>query len=119
MPRVLVADDCADTVRTLALILRRWGHEVATAADGVEALAAAAALGPDAAVLDVGLPGLDGYEVARRLRGRFGPGLLLVAVTGYGSERDRELARQAGFDHHFLKPVDPLVLAGLLRNGRA
>src|SRR5262245_4764161 len=115
MPRVLVVDDSPDTVRTLTLLLRRWGHEVATAEDGVAALTRADAFGPDAAVLDLGLPGLDGYEVARRLRARFGPGLLLVAVTGHGTERDRELSRQAAFDHHLVKPADPLVLAELLR----
>jgi PAS domain S-box-containing protein len=111
--RVLVVDDNRDAAETLALLLRSAGHEVCLAYDGVEALAAAEGFGPEVAFLDIGLPGLDGYEVARRLRQRPGK-LLLVAVTGYGQEEDRRRAHAAGFDRHLVKPVDPTVLQELL-----
>jgi CheY-like chemotaxis protein len=83
--------------------------------DGPEALAEAAARRPDVVLLDIGMPQMDGYEVARRLRqGAEGGKLVLVAVTGYGQEEDRRRAREAGFDYHMLKPVDPGDLRELL-----
>jgi PAS domain S-box-containing protein len=104
--RVLLVDDSRDAAETLARLLRRLGHEVAVAHDGPAALDAAAAFAPDLALLDIGLPGMDGYELARRLRADPARGgLQLVAVTGYGSAADRRRARDAGFDEHLVKPV--------------
>ena len=113
--RVLVADPCADTVESTAWLLRLWGHDVRGAGSGPEALEVARAYRPDAVLMEIGLPGLDGCEVARRLRQQDQARRpLLVAVTGYGRERDRQRTRAAGFDRHLLKPVDPEVLQDLL-----
>jgi two-component system, OmpR family, response regulator len=115
-PRVLVVDDCPDMRATLRTVLQLWGHQTAEAADGYAALGLAATFRPDAVLLDVGLPGLDGYEVARRLRQLPGLGnVLLVAITGHGRPEDVAACRAAGFDHHLLKPFDPAELEGLLR----
>jgi CheY-like chemotaxis protein len=115
---VLVVDDSRDAAESLALVLRLQGHEARVALDGPEALDALDAFRPDAVLLDVGLPGMDGYEVARHIRQRpaFGR-TTLVAVTGYGREEDRRRAAEAGFDHHLTKPADPAVLDRLLRGG--
>jgi CheY-like chemotaxis protein len=113
--RVLVVDDYADTRDTLRVLIDLWGHEVRTAADGTEALTLADAFMPDVVLLDVALPGMDGYEVARQLRQR--PGLsavTLVAITGFGAERDRVRAVEAGFAHYLVKPFDPEALQQLL-----
>src|SRR5262249_56587900 len=113
--RVLVVDDSVDVAATLARYLELTGHEVRVAHDGPAALAAAQAQQPEVVLLDIGLPRMDGYEVARRLRQQ--PTLanvLLVALTGYGQEEDRHRSREAGFDHHLVKPVDPAALQGLL-----
>ncbi len=105
--RVLLVDDNVDGAESLAALLRLAGHEVWLAHDGPGALEAAAGFRPDAAVLDIGLPGMDGYEVARRLRADPAAApAVLVAVTGYGRDRDRERSREAGFDYHLVKPVD-------------
>jgi two-component system, chemotaxis family, CheB/CheR fusion protein len=113
--RVLVVDDNVDTAESLALLLRLKGHEVEVAYDGPTALDAATAFHPEVVLLDIGLPGLDGYQVARRLRRRGrSPGVLLVAMTGYGQEEDQRRAREAGFDHHLVKPVDPQAIYDLL-----
>jgi CheY-like chemotaxis protein len=110
-----VADPCADTVESTALLLRLWGHEVRGAASGPAALEVARAYRPDTILMEVGLPELDGFEVARRLRQSGADAeLLLVAVTGYGDEKNRRRSWEAGFDLYLLKPVDPEVLAGLL-----
>jgi CheY-like chemotaxis protein len=90
------------------------GHEVACALDGAQALAVAAELAPDAVVLDIGLPDMNGYEVARRLRATPRSPRLLVALTGWGAAEDRQLARAAGFDHHLTKPADPTRVQALL-----
>jgi two-component system CheB/CheR fusion protein len=104
--RVLVVDDNRDAAELLATGLRLQGHSVETAHDGDEALSKAAAFEPDAVVLDIGLPRMDGYQVARRLREEARlTNLLLVAVSGYGQDDDRRRARDAGFDHHLTKPV--------------
>jgi signal transduction histidine kinase/DNA-binding response OmpR family regulator len=108
--RVLVVDDNLDAARSITALLELQGHAVATAADGEQALARAAEFAPEVVILDVGLPLLDGYEVARRLRASSCPAML-VAVTGYGQARDRAAAQAAGFDHHFVKPADPATLA--------
>ena len=105
--RVLVVDDNADAARGLARLLNRLGHAVRVAHGGPEAIEAAREHRPGVVLLDIGLPGMDGYEVAARLRGE--PccrGALLIAVTGYGQERDRRRAEESGFDHHMVKPVD-------------
>jgi CheY-like chemotaxis protein len=104
---VLVVDDQADLARSLARLLKAWGHEVHSAHDGPAALEAAQTHRPEVVLLDVGLPGMDGYEVARRLRGQWDGGLRIVALTGYGQEEDRLRSRAAGFDDHLVKPVDP------------
>jgi CheY-like chemotaxis protein len=112
---VLVADPHADTVESTALLLRLWGHDVRCASSGPEALEAALSCRPDAVLMEMGLPGMDGCEVARRLRRREGaPQALLVAVTGYGSERHRQLTREAGFDLHLVKPACPETVRDLL-----
>lgn len=113
--RVLVADPCADTVETMAWLLRHWGHDVRTAGSGLEVLRVARAYLPDVILMELRLPGLDGCAVARRLRQPGDPaGPLLVAVTGYGSPKDRLRSRAAGFDHHLVKPVDPDIFRDLL-----
>jgi CheY-like chemotaxis protein len=114
--RVLIADDNKDAADSLAMLLRLEGHAVTVAADGREALTAFATLLPEVAVLDIGMPELDGYEVARQVRQRpRGPEVLLIAVTGWGQEADKARALAAGFDHHFTKPVEPERLSQLLR----
>ena len=113
--RVLVVDDNADASEMLAELLSTLGHVVHAEIDGLSALRAASEFKPDVALLDIGLPVLDGYQLARRLREVHPAGsLLLVAVTGYGQESDRRRSRQAGFDAHFVKPIDVEALEGLL-----
>jgi CheY-like chemotaxis protein len=112
---VLVADDCPDTAASLAMMVRLWGHVCHLAHDGPEAVQKAMARPPDVALLDIGLPGLDGYQVARLLRRcPHTARALLVAVTGYGQEIDRWRGHEAGFDAFFVKPADPEDLARLL-----
>ncbi len=114
--RVLVADDNSDLAESVAMLLRFEGHEVRIAHDGPSALELAEEFKPDAALLDIGLPGLNGYELARKLRSRSsGQKLLLIAVTGYGQFEDRERSKNAGFDCHLVKPVDPHALSALLK----
>lgn len=113
--RILVVDDNRDGAESLSLLLELMGHEIRTAHDGVEAVEQAAAFAPHVVLLDLGLPKLDGYEAARRIRAMpHGSGILLVALTGWGSDVDRARSRAAGFDHHLVKPVDMAVLRGLL-----
>jgi len=111
--RVLVVDDCPDTRVSLASLLRLWGHDVRGAADGPTALETAVAYRPDVVLLDIGLPGMDGGEVARCLRRRGEPALL-VSVSGYGDEDHRRCALDAGCDLHWVKPIDLDELRGLL-----
>jgi PAS domain S-box-containing protein len=114
-PRVLVVDDNADMTATLALLLERTGHHVHVAHDGLEAVDAAATFDPDVVLLDIGLPKLNGYEVAKRIREHAGTRKpLLVALTGWGQQEDRRRATEAGFDHHLTKPVDTAALMRLL-----
>lgn len=109
--RILVVDDNHDSADSMAALLRLWGHEVEVAHDGPSALTAAAALRPSLAFLDIGLPGMDGYELARRLREQPNTGdLTLIALTGLGREEDRRRALEAGFDRHLTKPVNPETL---------
>jgi CheY-like chemotaxis protein len=113
--RVLVVDDNRDSAETIADLLRLWGHLPHTAHDGHTALRLVEELHPEVLLLDLGLPGLDGYGVARTVRGTgHQDDLLLVAVTGYGQAADRERTAAAGFDYHLVKPVDPEELQRVL-----
>ena len=104
--RILVVDDHPDSAESLVLLLRLKGHEVFLAHDGPAALEEFQRSSPELALLDIGLPGIDGYEVARRAR-VLDPKhtCMLVALTGYGGDRERKMAREAGFDEHLVKPV--------------
>jgi two-component system CheB/CheR fusion protein len=114
--RVAVIDDNQDAGESLGTLLRMDGHEVAVYTTGEEALRDYASFRPEVVLLDIGLPGLDGYQVAGRLRRQpGGEGLFLVAVTGYGQEEDRRRAAAAGFSHHLVKPANPAELRRLLR----
>ena len=114
--RILLVEDDADTREALKTLLELSGHQVAVAADGGEAVAHVVAYRPDVALVDIGLPEIDGNEVARRIRALLGAGgIFLVALTGYGGEAEEELARAAGFDAHFTKPVELSRLDRLLR----
>jgi PAS domain S-box-containing protein len=113
--RILVVDDNRDAADTLAMLLRMMGHEVHTAHDGLEAVGSASVFQPDVVLLDIGLPKLNGYEVARRLREQPGGGeVILIALTGWGQEEDRRRSREVGFDHHLTKPVELDELQRLL-----
>jgi CheY-like chemotaxis protein len=115
--RVLVVEDCADTRESLGILLGRWGHQVDLARDGASALAKAAVNPPDVVLLDIGLPGMSGWEVAQHLRAdAVGRSVVLVALTGYGQEHDRQHARDVGCDLHLLKPVEPRVLEEFLEH---
>jgi DNA-binding response OmpR family regulator len=107
--RVIVADDHPDAGESFAILLGMLGnYDVRNAFDGFEALRMAAEIRPHAVVLDIGMPGKDGYEVAREIRASdWGADMLLIAVTGWGQEQQRRLSAEAGFDHHFVKPVHP------------
>jgi signal transduction histidine kinase len=112
---ILIADDNQDALESLALMLRLEGHEVHCASDGEEALALAGLRKPEIVVLDVGMPKLDGCEVARRIRAEsWGREAILVALTGWGQEIDRRRSREAGFDMHLVKPVDPATICDML-----
>jgi CheY-like chemotaxis protein len=109
--RVLVVDDNLDAAESIAVYLRLDGHEVRTVSDGVQAVAIAQVFAPQVAVVDIGLPGMNGYEVARRLREQgTHPPALLIALTGYGQNEDRTRSQEAGFHHHFVKPADPRII---------
>jgi PAS domain S-box-containing protein len=113
--RILVADDNRDSATSLALLLRIMGNETQTAHDGVDALAVAEAFRPDVILLDIGMPRLNGYETARRIREEpWGRNVVLVAQTGWGQEDDKRQAKEAGFNFHMVKPVDPGALEKLL-----
>ncbi|HEX2239493.1 MAG TPA: response regulator [Gammaproteobacteria bacterium] len=113
--RILVADDNAAAADTLAELLSLFGNEVQVVHDGQAALKTFSAWRPDVILLDIGMPGMDGYEVARRVREQTASGkVMLIALTGWGQEKDRKLAREAGFDHHLLKPVDLQALQALM-----
>jgi PAS domain S-box-containing protein len=117
--KVLVVEDNPDAAQALAELLELWGHEVAVAVDGTAALRTVESFRPDVVLMDIGLPGMDGYELARRLRER--PdlrGARFIALTGYGQEADRRRSAEAGFDDHLTKPADPGLLRELLANAR-
>jgi len=113
--RLLVVDDNKDAAESMSMLLEMWGHEVAFAYDGPSALETAERWQPQAVFLDIGLPGMDGYEVAARLRALpQARDAVLIAITGYGQEDDRLRSRQAGIDHHLVKPVAPDALRNLI-----
>jgi len=113
--RILVVEDNADAREMLRIVLELAGHEVHEAVDGPSGLATAVDLRPDIALVDIGLPGFDGLEIARRVRIAVGASIYLVALTGYGQPDDRRLALEAGFDAHLVKPVDPPALLAAIR----
>jgi CheY-like chemotaxis protein len=111
----LVVEDLQDAANSMAFLLKLWGYEPVIAYDGERALEAATTVRPDVVLLDIGLPRIDGYEVARRFRQL--PGMdtaLLLAITGYGQEADVQRCKEAGIDRHFLKPMDPAQLRQVL-----
>jgi CheY-like chemotaxis protein len=112
---VLVVEDCPDTAATMATLLRHWGHATCEAHSGPEAVQAARTFAPDVAILDIGLPEMDGFEVAAEMRRQDrGDKLLLVALTGYANEEYRQRSYRAGFDHFLVKPIAPDTLRVLL-----
>jgi len=113
--RVLIAEDNVDAAETLATLLRLYGHEVSVVHSGTGVIPQMQACSPEVVLLDIGLPSLDGYEVARLVRRQQGfENVPLIAMTGYGQEADRQQSRQAGFDAHLVKPIDPDRLQDLL-----
>jgi CheY-like chemotaxis protein len=113
--RILIVEDLPDSANSMALLLQLWGYQSEIAQDGESACELAATFRPDVVFLDIGLPGIDGHEVARRIRKL--PGMadaLLVAITGYGRPADVQRCKQAGIDYHFLKPADPIELQKVL-----
>jgi DNA-binding response OmpR family regulator len=115
--RILVVDDNPDAATTMGMLLKLAGHQAAVAHEGSTALAMLAEFEPDVAILDIGLPQMDGFELARRIRAAR-PDVYLVAVSGYGQPEDRVRSCEAGFDEHFVKPVDPEQLLALIARAR-
>jgi CheY-like chemotaxis protein len=115
--RVLVVDDNHDNAESLAMLVQVMGHEAATAHDGMAAIEAVDRFRPDLILLDIGLPKLDGFEVAEQLRARpDGDALFLVAITGWARDEEKQRAKSVGFDEHMTKPVDPNRLETLIRS---
>jgi CheY-like chemotaxis protein len=113
--RLLVVDDNRDAAESMSMLLQMWGHEVVFAYDGPSALETAEQWQPEAVFLDIGLPGMDGYEVAERMRELpHAKGAVLIAITGYGQDDDRVRSQRAGIDHHLVKPVAPDALRSLI-----
>jgi CheY-like chemotaxis protein len=113
--RILIVDDNRDAAASISMLLSLLGHDTRTAHDGQAALELAEAFRPEVILLDIGLPKLNGYDACRRLREQpWGRGMFIIAVTGWGKEDDRRRSREAGFDHHLVKPVDFGDLEGLL-----
>jgi CheY-like chemotaxis protein len=114
---VLIVDDNDDGAESLSMLLQFAGHETRKAHDGPGALEAASRFRPDVMLLDIGLPGMSGYEVCRRIRQEpWGQTMRIVALTGWGQEEDRQRSREAGFDTHIVKPVDHEVLLKMLES---
>jgi CheY-like chemotaxis protein len=114
MVRVLVVEDDRDTAELMTTLLGLWGHRAFSTCDGAEAVAVSGRWSPDVVLLDLALPGMDGYEVARQIRRHGGKQPVIVCISGYGQDDDRR-SRAAGCDHHFLKPADPDELRRLLQ----
>jgi CheY-like chemotaxis protein len=111
---VLVVEDNPDNRRILQRLLRVWGYHADAAQDGPEGIALALSTRPDVALIDIGLPGLDGYQVAREIRHHLGDAIHRIALTGYGQPEDRRRTAEAGFDEHLVKPIEPDRLRQLL-----
>ena len=112
--KILVADDDMDTAETFAQLLRNMSHDARPVTDSGRVQEVAKSFRPQVVFLDIGMPGMDGYTVARALRAEHGEALWICAITGYGAPEDRAKSRRAGFDAHVQKPVDPAVLAAIL-----
>jgi CheY-like chemotaxis protein len=113
--RILIVDDSRDSAESLAMLFKIAGNETHSVYDGLAAVNAAESLKPDVVLLDIGMPKLNGFEVARRIREQpWGKDMVLVALTGWGQDEDRQKSREAGFDGHLLKPVDFDALMHLL-----
>jgi CheY-like chemotaxis protein len=113
--RILVVDDNVDAAMTVSTLLKTWGHEVHSVHTGVRAIEEVQNFRPEIVLLDIGLPGMSGYDVARQLRSEpSSKGVIIAALTGYGQESDRQREFEAGFDYHLTKPPDPNLLASLL-----
>lgn len=112
--RVLVAEDNPDAAEMMRVMLSFKGHDVRVAANGLQAVAVAEQFDPHIGFLDIGLPGIDGYEAARRIRDLLGRRVMLVALTGWGQDEDKRRSREAGFDHHLTKPPEPDILDRLI-----
>jgi PAS domain S-box-containing protein len=118
--KILVVDDNVDAAITVSALLKAWGHEVQTVYSGPSALEAVRSFRPEFILLDIGLPGMSGYDVAKNLRAQSsGQGVIIAALTGYGQDADRERAWEAGFDYHLTKPPDPGILESLLISPRS
>ena len=119
--RILVVDYNQDSAETLSLLLKMMiGNEVSVAHDGEEALRMAIEVRPAVVLLDIGLPKMNGYDVARQIRAQsWGSDPILIAITGWGQTEDKNLSTQAGFDHHLVKPVDPDALLNLIEKRKA
>jgi two-component system, sensor histidine kinase len=115
----MLVEDNADMREVLQLALEQAGHEVVTSSDGVDAFEVARQKHPQAMLIDIGLPGREGYDLAREVRGALGSGVRLIALTGYGQAEDRRRALEAGFDEHLTKPVDLQTLEHALGDGRS
>ncbi len=116
--RILIADDNKDSVESLSVLLAASGCQVDTAYNGAEALESARNLRPDVALLDIDMPLLDGYEVARRIREQDSR-MVLIALTGWSQQEDHNRSAEAGFDHHLTKPLDLAALRAILSNWKA
>ena len=117
--RVLIVEDSPDALEMLRVLLELEGYDVWSAANGPDALRVAEAARPDVALIDIGLPGIDGIEVCRQLRAQpWGRAMFLVAQTGWGEDSDRQQSAEAGFDVHLTKPLDPAVLTAMLDSRR-
>ena len=114
---ILIIEDNDDARGAMAALLELDGYSVAEAREGADGIEIACTKRPDLALVDIGLPGIDGYEVARRLRATLGRSIVLVALTGYGEPEDRQKAVDAGFDAHLVKPIDPAQLTTVLTRG--
>jgi len=113
--RIVVADDNVDTAHSLSLLLESLGHEAKIAHNGVQALGIAHEFQPDAMIIDIGMPGLDGHDLARRIRSEsWGEEILLIAASGWGQDEDKQRSREAGFNLHLVKPVELETLQALL-----
>jgi DNA-binding response OmpR family regulator len=113
--RILIVEDHADTARSLATVVQLWGHQAQVAPNGEAALVAGAATPPEVVLLDIGLPGMNGWDVAKRLRAMaLTPRPVIIAISGYGRDTDRLQSYEAGIDNHLTKPVDPAFLQELL-----